>query len=77
MTLTEGQIGKTYIIQKMDVEERIMRRLEALGINESAAICVLNKKQGAMIVKVRSTRFAVGQMISDGIILEEAGAEDE
>lgn len=77
MKLTEGEIGHIYCIKNMHVEERIMRRLEALGINEGAFIKVLNKKKGALIVKVRSTRFAVGQVITDGITVEEAGGSHE
>lgn len=77
MKLTEGDIGHIYCINSMQVEERIMRRLEALGINEGAFIKVLNKKKGALIVKVRSTRFAVGQNITDGIDVKEAGGTNE
>ena len=48
----------------MDLE----RRLEALGMTEGTRVSVLRKKRlGAMIVKVRGTRFAVGLGISTHI----------
>lgn len=70
MTLMQGTIGMKYEVVKLNVEERITRRLEALGINEKTKIEVLNrKKNGAMIIKVRGTRLAIGKMIAEGIIV--------
>ncbi|MBQ5683106.1 MAG: ferrous iron transport protein A, partial [Peptococcaceae bacterium] len=46
--------------------------LEALGLTEGTSITVLNKKnKGAVIVKVRGSRFAVGNNIAAGILIEE------
>ena len=45
-----------------------MRRLEALGINEGTRLTLMNrKKNGASIVKVRGTRWAIGREIAKGI----------
>ena len=55
------------------MELPVERRLEALGLTTGTQITVLNKKQnGALIVKVRGTRFALGQHIAAGIQIEEA-----
>lgn len=49
-------------------EERLTRRLEALGVNEDTLVTLMNKKgSGTVIIKVRGTRLALGQKISDGI----------
>lgn len=73
MKLYECEIGKNYIVQNVMIEERITRRLEALGVNERTRIAILNKKKsGTLIIKVRGTRLALGQKIADGIEVKEA-----
>lgn len=68
MKVIDGIIGKTYIVQKIHLELAIERRLEILGMTEGAKIQILNKKEGgAVIVKIRGTRFAVGKRIAEGI----------
>lgn len=73
MKLNEGIIGGTYKVTGIMVEEKITRRLEALGVNEQTSIMILNKKgSGSLIIKVRGTRLALGKQISEGITVEEA-----
>lgn len=73
MKLYEGEIGRSYMVQSVTVEEAITRRLEALGVNENTRVSVLNKKQsGSMIIKVRGTRLALGKKITKGIEVREA-----
>lgn len=72
MKLNEGIIGKSYRVISVMVDEKITRRLEALGINEQTLITILNKKgSGSMIIKVRGTRLALGKKIAEGIAMEE------
>lgn len=68
MTLYEGKIGNSYEISGVFVEENITRRLEALGLNAKTIVTVLNRKRkGAMIIKVRGTRLAIGKHIAKSI----------
>ena len=68
MTLFEGMKDREYEVQGLFVEEKITRRLQALGLNDGTRLRVLNrKKNGAMIIAVRGTRLAMGKHISDGI----------
>ena len=68
MSLFEGTKGSSYEILGLRVEEGITRRLQALGLNDGTVITVLNrKKNGALIIRVRGTRLAVGMHISQGI----------
>ncbi len=68
MTLYEGKIGNSYEISGVYVEENITRRLEALGLNAKTMVTILNrKKKGAMIIKVRGTRLAIGKHIAKSI----------
>ena len=72
MRLFEGEIGRTYLVHSIDVEEKMMRRLEALGVNEQTPVTILNKKgSGTVIIKVRGTRLALGRRITEGIEIEE------
>ena len=75
MHLNDSCINQTYrVLEVTGLALPIERRLEALGLTEGTSITVLNKKtKGAMIVKVRGTRFAVGRNIAAGIFIEEAG----
>ena len=72
MKLNEGEVGETYLVKNVIADAAITRRLEALGVNEMTPVSVLTKKgSGSVIFKVRGTRLAVGQKISDGILVEE------
>ena len=71
MSLFEGKKHKNYEITGLYVEEGITRRLQALGLNDGTIITVLNrKKNGALIIRVRGTRLAIGKHISSGIEVE-------
>lgn len=71
MSLFDGNIGISYIVQNINLEPEVTRRLEALGINEGTVIEVLNrKKNGAMIIRVRGVRLAMGKAITKGVIVE-------
>jgi len=72
MTLFEGKTGNLYIIEGLYVEDTIMRRLEALGLNDGTKVQVLTrKKNGALIIKIRGTRLALGKHLSSGIEVKE------
>lgn len=71
MTLYEAEKDKSYIISGLYVDPGITRRLQALGLNDGTKIYILNrKKRGALIVKVRGTRLALGKYISSKIEIE-------
>ncbi|HJA13067.1 MAG TPA: FeoA domain-containing protein [Candidatus Mediterraneibacter merdipullorum] len=72
MTLKEGKNNHTYVVGKIEIELNLERRLEALGLTEGSRITVLNNdKKGAMTVKFRGTRFALGRRIADNISVRE------
>lgn len=75
MRLKEGKNGHIYVVEKIQTELDLERRLEALGLTEGSQITVLNNdKKGAMTVKFRGTRFALGRRIANNIIVREAAA---
>lgn len=72
MMLFEGQKNGVYEVSGIYVEEGVSRRLQALGLNDGTRIEILNrKKNGALIIRVRGTRLALGKYISSGIEVKE------
>ena len=72
MNVSQAQKGRTYLVKKVNLEGNFERRLEMLGMTDQVKLMVLNKKnQGAVIIKVRGTRFAIGKEIADAIEIEE------
>lgn len=78
MTLFDGQRNCTYEVCGVYVEEAVTRRLQALGLNDGTKIMILNrKKNGALIIRVRGTRLALGKHISSGIEVREEEKDAE
>lgn len=78
MSLYEGTVGRVYVVCSMQMEVGIMRRLQALGMNEGTRVKILNRKRsGAMIVSLRGTRLALGKQITSGIEAEEETGNGE
>ncbi len=72
MTLFEAEKNREYVIKGVFLEGSVTRRLQALGLNDGITIKVLNKKrQGALLIKVRGTRLALGKQISSNIEVRE------
>lgn len=72
MKLYEGRKGNTFQVIHMELPVQTERRLEVLGMLEGTKITVVNRKRkGAMIVKIRGTRFALGQSITERIEVKE------
>ena len=75
MRLKEGKNHHTYVVERIETELNLERRLEALGLTEGSRIPILkNGKKGAMTVKFRGTRFALGRRIADNIFVKEEAA---
>ena len=76
MTLRQGTIGNKYQVKEIQLEDKVKRRLQMLGMTKGTGVQVLNnKKSGSIIMKVRGTRFAIGRRIAEGILVEEGAYE--
>ncbi|MGN0372492.1 MAG: ferrous iron transport protein A [Enterocloster sp.] len=70
MELNKCDAGKRYIIQKIQTGDEIAGRLEALGVTGGTAVTVQSRKRsGSMIMKVRGTRLALGNGITEKILV--------
>ena len=75
MLLSKAEIGGIYEIEQINLPVDTKRRLEALGFTGRTNIEVMNRKNyGAVVVKVRGTRFAMGVKIASGISVREAAS---
>lgn len=73
MTLDLARIGTKYHVTDLKLQGVTGRRLEALGLTQGTKIELMNQKRnGAVIFKVRGTRLAVGKQIAHAIIVKEA-----
>lgn len=76
MKLIDGNAGYTYKVLEIQLDEGISRRLQMLGMTIYSNIEVMNKKRnGAMVIKIRGTRYALGKEFVKGI--EIGGVGDE
>ena len=72
MNLKEAKEGNYFSVIDMHLPLETERRLEVLGLTEHSKIFVMsNKKKGAMIVRIRGSRFALGRKIAENILVEE------
>ena len=72
MTLKEGKTSRTYRVESLDIELKLERRLEALGLTEGSLITILNnEKRGSLTARFRGTRFALGRRLADHIEVTE------
>ena len=77
MKLNETPLEKEFLVREVQENEKLLRRLEALGILEGTRVRVLNRKRnGATIIKVRGSRWALGNDIAAGIEVEELTDEE-
>ena len=73
MNLHQGKIGSSYVVERIEIETAIARRLQALGMVEGTKVDIINgKRNGTLIIKVRGTRFAIGRRIAEAIQVKEA-----
>jgi ferrous iron transport protein A len=78
MRLKEGKEGGIFEVEDMNMPLDTERRLQVLGLTEGSTVQVMkNKKRGAMIVKIRGTRFALGEKIAKNILVTETRQNGE
>ncbi|MCH1983972.1 ferrous iron transport protein A [Ruminococcus sp. OA3] len=78
MKLIEGEVDSSYRVVRMDLPLNVDRRLEALGMTGDSRVLVMNKKKrGAMVIKVRGTRFAIGKSIAEHIEVREDDSDGQ
>lgn len=68
MLLKDMRVGETCIVEKIDLPFQMERRLQVLGMTRQTEISVVNRKgRGTLIIKLRGSRFALGEHITGSI----------
>ena len=68
MKLNETKIGDLVVVEKMELPRATMMRLKTLGMTGGTTLRILNKKSsGSVILSVRGTRLALGNLITRDI----------
>ena len=68
MKLHDMKIGESATVDGTLLRQDTARRLEMLGLTRGTRIKLLNKKRsGAVIVKLRGTRYAFGRDIAERV----------
>lgn len=71
MTVSDSEIGKIYTVQEIRLDDKTKQRLEVIGMTGENHIEIINRaRSGAVIVRVRGSRFALGKKIADNIFIE-------
>lgn len=74
MLLKDMQTGQSCVVERIDLPFQMERRLEALGMTRQTEISVVNRKgKGILIVKLRGSRFALGEQITKSITVRKVG----
>ena len=72
MNLSEAELGKNYVVEKITLSEEEMRRILDMGLTKGTKIKIINsKKDGPMIIGLRGTYLAIGRKYALGIIVLE------
>ena len=68
MKLIDGKKNKSYKLESITLDTAVKRRLEILGMTVGTRLDILEKKgRRAIIIKCRSSRFAIGGNFAAGM----------
>lgn len=70
MPLTMLSIGKEAIINGYRAKETTKKYLEGLGIVQGAAISIISKMNGNLIVSVKGSRLALNKGIAQQLMVD-------
>ena len=72
MNLLDIRTNEEYIIEKIEINEKLKNRLLILGIVKGTKVKVLNKKiNNDVIIKIRGTRLGISKKIAESIDVKE------
>lgn len=70
MTLTGAELGKEYIIQRIDTEdEELNAFLFSLGCYSGEPITVVSRRKGSCVVSIKDGRYNIDNQLADAIVI--------
>ncbi len=68
MTLRTAQVGKEYIIQTINTEDRELNSfLFSLGCYSGEPITVISRRRGSCVVAIKDGRYNIDDQLADAI----------
>lgn len=76
MTLEDGIVGGSYLVEETHLPLALEKRMEALGMTRGTRVTLIHKKgSGTSVILLRGTRFAIGRGIAANILVREEAAQ--
>jgi len=70
MTLRNAQIGKEYIISRIETDdEELNAFLFSLGCYSGEPITVVSRRRGSCVVSIKDGRYNIDEQLADAIIV--------
>ena len=71
MNLTTAQLGKEYIIQRIDTDDAELNAfLFSLGCYSGEPITVVKQTSGGCVVSIKDGRYNIDRQLADAILVE-------
>lgn len=70
MPLGLATVGKEVIIKRTNVDDRVKRHLENLGILQGEKVTPVSQSAGDIVLRVRDSRIAINKGLAMKIIVE-------
>lgn len=70
MTLLNAQLGKEYIIRKIETDdEELDAFLFSLGCYSGEPITVVSRRRGSCVVSIKDGRYSIDHQLADSIVI--------
>jgi len=70
MNLTAAEIGKEYIIQRIETDdEELNAFLFSLGCYSGEPITVVSRRRGSCVVSIKDGRYNIDDQLADAIVV--------
>lgn len=72
MNLSQGKIGDVFIIQFIDIEQKIKQRLQDMGLTQGSKVKIMSYyASNAFVLNIRGSRVVIGKDIAENILVED------
>lgn len=70
MTLNEAELGKEYLVEKIDTsDEELDSFLFSLGCYSGEYITVVSRRKGTCVVSIKDARYSIDNRLAGAIIV--------
>lgn len=70
MTLNEAELGKEYLVEKIDTsDEELDSFLFSLGCYSGEYITVVSRRKGTCVVSIKDARYSIDNRLAEAIIV--------